>query len=433
TVDHLSASSTPSRLFVALQAASDYEGVVDHHVKVKVNTFEVGEATWDGKLPRSLDLEIGPGVLREGENSLEIENVGDTGATSMVFLDRFSVRYPRLLVASGGELEGSFALAGQAEVQGLSATSMLLDTTEVPRWLEGATLTGSGLSFAVQAGRSYLATSAPRRPAVRRLSSGTLKGAENQADYLLLAPEAFLGAAQPLLDRRQSQGLVAKGVALEEVYEQFGHGEVSPGAIKEFLEYAYHQWSSPSPRYVLLLGDATYDPKDYLKTGVKNQLPGFPVKTSYLWTVSDPAYAAVNGEDLVPDIAVGRLPAASVEEASALVSKVLAYEDGGQDLSGRAVLVADNADLAGNFEQDADEIASTLLAARDPRKIYYSQLLGATRSSIIDAFDQGASLMSYMGHGGTAVWASELFFRNQDVGALHPQPQQPLLLTMNCL
>ncbi len=434
TVEHLSASSSSGRLSVSLQGASDFEGVVDHHVRVKVNGIAVGETSWDGKLPQSLDVEVPPGVLHEGQNSLDIEDVGDTGAAySMVFLNRFSLSYPQGLVAVQGKLEGHFETSGQAEVQGLSSTSVLIDTTATPRWLIGASAIPSGLSFPVQAGKSYLATSTFVRPEVRLVPPSTLKSDTNHADYLLLGPSAFLPAAQPLLDYRQSQGLVTKAVSLEEVYEQFGHGEVSPKAIKEFLEYAYHFWASPSPRYVLLLGDASYDTKDYLKTGVKNWLPGFPVKTSYLWTVSDPAYAAVNGDDLLPDLAIGRLPASSVAEAERLIEKILLFENGGGDFLGRAVLVADNADLAGNFEQDADEIAATLLASRSPQKIYYSQLGGSTRASITEAFDVGASLMSYVGHGGTVVWASENIFNYQDVQTLAPQPQQPLLLTLNCL
>ncbi|MFM9709540.1 C25 family cysteine peptidase, partial [Streptomyces galilaeus] len=93
----------------------------------------------------------------------------------------------------------------------------------------------------------------------------------------------------------------------------------SPQAIKDFLAYAYHSWSSPSVRYVLLLGDASYDPKNYLGTGTKDWLPGYPVVTSYIQTVSDPAYASVNGNDILPDLAIGRLPAASVTEAQILV------------------------------------------------------------------------------------------------------------------
>jgi hypothetical protein len=166
---------------------------------------------------------------------------------------------------------------------------------------------------------------------------------------------------------------------------------------------------------------------------VKDWLPGFPVRTSYLWTVSDPAYASVNGEDLLPDIAIGRLPAGSLDEAQRMVEKILSYENGGGSLDGPAVLVADNADLAGNFEANADEIASTLLASRNPTKIYYSLEGLNTRTKIRQAFDDGASLMSYVGHGGTAVWATENIFNYQDVATLQAQPQQPLLLTLNCL
>jgi peptidase C25-like protein len=351
----------------------------------------------------------------------------------MVFLNRFSVAYPRQLLAPQGTLEGRFSATGLAEVQGASASSLVVDTTGIPRWLRGASALPGGLSLPVESGKSYLVTSTALRPVVNRLRPSGLKSPTNRADYLLLAPQAFLLAAQPLLDLRESQGLVTKAVSVEEVYEQFGHGEVSPQAIKEFLEYAYHFWAAPSPRYVLLLGDASYDPKDYLQTGVRDWLPGFPVRTSYLWTVSDPAYASVNGEDLLPDIAIGRLPAGSVDEAQRLVEKILRYENGGGSLDGPAVLVADDADLAGNFEADADEIASTILASRNPTKIYYSQEGPNTRTKIEEALDQGASLMSYVGHGGTAVWASENIFNYKDVQTLLPQPRQPLLMTMNCL
>jgi hypothetical protein len=401
---------------------------------LSVNGTYLGETTWDGKEAKSLDVEVGPGVLREGLNSLELENVGDTGAAySLVFLNRFSVRYARALVASGGALEGTFATSGQAAVDGLPLSSVVLDTTGIPRWRHGSSITPTGLSFAVEAGRRYLATSHVQRPLVRKIRGSALRKTDNQADYLLLAPRAFLPAAQPLLDLRQSQRLATMAVAIEDVYEQFGHGEVSPEAIKAFLEYAYQSWSRPSPRYVLLLGDASYDPQDYLGTGAKDWLPGFPIKTSYLWTVSDPAYASVNGEDLLPDIAIGRLPAGSLDEASRMVEKILRYENGGGSLDGPAVLVADNPDAAGNFEQDADEIASGVLEGRKVRKIYYSEQGANTRASIKEAFDDGASLLSYVGHGATAVWASENIFRNQDVSSLLPQSRQPLLFTMNCL
>jgi len=268
---------------------------------------------------------------------------------------------------------------------------------------------------------------------VRRPASSDLKSARNRADYLLVSPRAFLAAAQPLLGLRESQGLRTKAVAIEDVYQQFGFGEESPDALKAFLAHAYHYWQPPSPRYVLLLGDATYDPKDYLKTGVVNRIPPLMVTTSYLWTASDPAYAAVNGDDSLPDLALGRLPAETLDEARTMIDKIVTFESQGRDLTGPAVLVADNADLAGNFEADAEDVASSVLAGRDVEKIYLRDLGAATRPTIQSAFDNGPSLVNYIGHGGIAVWASENIWNNLDVNTLAPQQQQPLLFTMNCL
>ncbi len=56
-----------------------------------------------------------------------------------------------------------------------------------------------------------------------------------------------------------------------------------------------------------------------------------------------------------------------------------------------------------------------------------------TRERILQAFDSGASLMSYIGHGGIHLWADESIFEVSTVDSLAPQTQQPLLLTMNCL
>jgi hypothetical protein len=196
-----------------------------------------------------------------------------------------------------------------------------------------------------------------------------LRSAANRADYLVVGPRAFLDAARPLLELRRGEGLEVKAVAVEDVFNDFGFGETSPEAMRDFLRYAHHNWENRSPRYVLLLGDATYDHKDFLRTGVGNHVPPLMVKTSYLWTASDPGYALLNGEDVLPDLAIGRLPAASAEEARTMVAKILAYETLDPGFAGPSLLIADNADSAGDFPADAEELASGILARRDVRKM----------------------------------------------------------------
>jgi hypothetical protein len=439
-VRELRSAGQPSRLRVWLQGASDLPASSDHHVRIYVNGTLVGDLSWDGKQVQSLDTELWPGILQEGENRLEIENVGDTGAQySMVMLDRFSLRYPRWPIAISGRLEGEWSETGLAEVRGLGAGARLLDVSGAhPRWLSGAQTGPDGtLRFRTVSGSSYLTVSpeAILRPEVTKVRAVGLKSRRNRADYLLIGPREFLPAVNPLLELRRNQGLRVKAVPLEDVFSDFGYGEATPDAIRDFVSYAYHAWASPAPRYVLLVGDATYDFKDYLATGVRNSVPPLMVKTTYLWTASDPSYAAVNGEDSMPDLAIGRLPAATLEEVQALVGKIVTYETGDASLWGPpVVLVADNPDRAGDFVADADELASTVLAHRNVRKVYLSELgPSATRSSILQAFNEGASLASYMGHGGIHLWAEENVFNTSDVASLTPQSQMPLLLTLNCL
>jgi hypothetical protein len=233
--------------------------------------------------------------------------------------------------------------------------------------------------------------------------------------------------------RRQDQGLAARAVSFEEIASEFGHGQPSAEAIKAFLAYAYQSWARPSPRYVLLLGDSNYDPRNFAGNSLPSPLPALWTKTTYLWTASDPLLAAVNGDDALPDLAIGRLPATSVAQAEALVQKLADWEDSGQGLDGPAALVADNADIGGDFEADVDDIRQSFLAARDTQVLKLSQLGAGTRPAIRAALDGGLSFLSYVGHGGAAVWASENVWNSWDAASLLPQSRQPVLVTMDCL
>jgi len=183
----------------------------------------------------------------------------------------------------------------------------------------------------------------------------------------------------------------------------------------------------------VLLGDSSYDPRNFTGISTGSPLPALWTKTSYLWTASDPLLGAVNGSDTMPDLAIGRLPATTVAQAEALVQKLIAWEDSGQGLSGAAALVADNPDVAGDFEWDVDDIRASYLGGREATVLKLSELGAELRPRVREAFDAGLSYLSYVGHGGAAVWASENVWNSWDAASLQAQSRQPLLLTMNCL
>jgi hypothetical protein len=122
-----------------------------------------------------------------------------------------------------------------------------------------------------------------------------------------------------------------------------------------------------------------------------------------------------------------------VEEAEALVSKLLAWEDSGQGLAGAAVLVADKPDGGGDFETDLEDVRATFLSDRASTTLKVRELGSRTRAAILAAFDDGPSIVSYVGHGGTAVWSSSNVLNSWDASSLLAQSRQPVLLTMNCL
>ena len=116
-----------ARLKVWLQGTTDLPVVPDHHVRVYLNGMLLEDFTLEGELPWMTETELLPGALVEGENRLELENVGDTGALySRIMLSRFEVSYPRQWIAESGQLHGVVEHSGTAEVSGLDGGVCLL-------------------------------------------------------------------------------------------------------------------------------------------------------------------------------------------------------------------------------------------------------------------------------------------------------------------
>ena len=377
-------------------------------MSVSVNGTLVGEAQFAGKAPYRMSLSLPASLLREGANDLSLTNVADTGVSSLVFLDRFSLAHPQTSSLTNGVFEGTWAESGTATVAASGAVAVL-DVTDAAtgtggaRWLSGTESSGGSLRFRAEAGRRYVAVAQGCAAHPARRGTRAIQPARDHEPGRLHPRRAEGLPRGRRAARRAAAGpgpAAARAVAFEEIASEFGHGQASAEAIQSFLAYAFQSWARPSPRYVLLLGDASYDPRNFIGTSQPSPLPALWTKTSYLWTVSDPLLAAVNGDDALPDLAIGRLPAATLEQAQALVAKLLAWEDSGQGLNGAAALVADNPDIAGDFEADADDIAQSFFQGRPVSTLKLAELGAATRPAILDALNSGLSHLGYVGHGG---------------------------------
>ncbi len=179
--------------------------------------------------------------------------------------------------------------------------------------------------------------------------------ANTAGDYLLVAPEAFLPAVQPLVTLRAQQGLRVIVAPAEAVYDEFNGGRHSADALRRFAKYAYAHWSA---RFMLLVGDGSLDPANRAgQSGVDyipvNPVPGpVSVPDGYEITASDNLYGCLTGNcdpifglgDVVPELMIGRLPVNSVADVQNVVAKLVNYENLSGDTSWRrhVVLLADD-------------------------------------------------------------------------------------------
>ena len=107
--------------------------------------------------------------------------------------------------------------------------------------------------------------------------------------------------------KRQSQGMTVKVIDVAWLYDQFNAGVLDPQAIKNFIDYTYHQWAGPAPSFVLLVGDANFNPMGYNPSYYgpweQTYVPTFNlVIDPYTGEVAvDNEFVTVSGNDILPD------------------------------------------------------------------------------------------------------------------------------------
>ncbi len=74
-----------------------------------------------------------------------------------------------------------------------------------------------------------------------------------------------------------------KVVDVQQIYDEFSFGLLEPKSLKEFVKYAFENWVSPAPSYVVLLGDMSYDYRALLSTSRPNFIPSIPYYAHSVW------------------------------------------------------------------------------------------------------------------------------------------------------
>lgn len=447
----------------------------------------------------------GPSVFSQsrlvaGANQISFTAPQDTGIDAdSGLVNWLELDYDAQFVAVNDELPFSVSQSGawNATMTGFASSAIwLMDVTAAatPVLLTGASVAPSGGSYALSmqdttaAPRRYVAVGdgALRAPvSIQADTPSNLRNPLNQADWVIVSHPAFLARPatatvgpptfavptvvscppypqqqattyveclsppEQLARHRQTySGLKVLVVDVQDVYDEFNGGVIHPEALHQFALTMKNTWAKPAPRYLALVGDGHYDPRNYLGNSEPVYIPPYlaPID-QIIGEVAAPnrivsEWPTLDSASAVPFMGLGVLPVNSLAQAQTMVDKIISYEttpitDG---WNMRMTWVADDADVAGNFPAHMDEIAddATLIPpSYTDQKIYLKSqaypTVDGTTDAIINAINAGTLFVSYDGHGSRNAWAGERILELPDIPRMTNSDRLPIFLPMTCL
>jgi len=434
---HLDPSPAGDALLeVALQGVT----MQSHRVAVFLNDIELSELTFEGQTSGVVQVPVPQSELLEGDNLVTLAARG--GQTDVSLIDFIRLTYWHTYTADDDALRFSALGGQQLTVGGFSNPQIrIVDITDAGEVREviGVMKAESG-AYAVtvkvpgSGQKTLLAfTEARVRKPVGISANQPSRWHQgiHEAELVIVSHRAFIESAELLKSLREGQGWKVALIDVEDLYDEFSFGTKSPYALRDFLVRAMNHWKNP-PRFVLLIGDASFDPRNYLGFGDYDFVPTKLVETAFLETASDDWFADMDGDGL-PEMAVGRLPVRSSEQAESVVWKILGYEQAeAGDWARNVLLVADKNDTF-DFESASTEVRGLLPEDMKVQEIFRGQKgNAAARSELLERLNEGQLLVNYIGHGSVEIWRGSLL-TSRDARGLVNIPRLPFVVSMTCL
>ncbi|MBL0066343.1 MAG: type IX secretion system sortase PorU [Bacteroidetes bacterium] len=363
----------------------------------------------------------------------------------------------------------------QFQISNTNASVTLLDVTDpLNVVIQQSDFNSGTTSFTTETGTLHefiaFSESAAYTPFPGRQIDNQNLHASPKASLLIVTNPSFINQANDLADLHRTHDNMTTMVATtEQIFNEFSSGAQDVSAIRDFVKMFYDRAYAPGdlPRYLLILGDASYDNKSrvssntnfvtsYQSSGSLNQTQTY-MSDDFFGLLDDSEGEWNNGE--IVDLSVGRLPVKSVQEAEAMVRKIIHYAGGDitnpgttngtnntvyGDWRNVVTFVSDDQDSNTHFKQ-ADTLARRF--SRDYPllnidKIYmdaYNQQStpGGNRypdghAALVDRVQKGSLLLTYIGHGGEVGWGHERFLEVDDINNWTNINALPAFLTATC-
>jgi len=384
-----------------------------HNTTVVLNGNALANITGNQRENYSRTYTIPTSFLVEGNNSLQLASAAGGDLT---LFDTATFEYPRKFQADQNKL--SFPTKGlrKADVGNFtSANIRVFETTydgnptqitNLPIIQNGGTFTTkmpsakAGIFYAIE--DSGLLQS----PTVTANNPSTLSTANNSGQLIIISHGAtdFIAAAEVWANYRRNQGFTVKVVDIADVFDEFGYGVLSSNAVNSFLNYAKNNWTTP-PNFVLLIGDGSYDSRNYEGLGYWNMIPPKIVNAVYSEAPSDEALADFNGDGLA-ELAIGRVPARTVPLITTVYNKTIAFETPAMQNLNRGAVFAYDLPIGFDFQAMSQLLRDELPAGIPSPMIGRGDANAPT--TLINEINQnnGRFIVNWAGHGTTGNWGS---------------------------
>lgn len=290
-----------------------------------------------------------------------------------------------------------------------------------------------------------------RPDSIRRNVASDIRNIQNGADVIVITHPKFMAAAERYANFRGAnypdktvKNPRIKIVDVFKIYDEFSYGLLDPNALQQFVKYAFEKWSGNPPQYVVLLGDMSWDYRRILPDSRPNFVPSMPYQAyKYGRAASDNMIVCVAGDDIVPDLAVGRLSCETISEADILIDKIVNYPaDKGKNWKQNILLVASgkdqNDEVSFKFNTKANVLENNFLTPNGFKasKVYrfpnepVDVPFEGGGPEIRAGIDKGASLVNFYGHGGGYQW--DFVFLNDDIPLLQNGGKLPFVASVTC-
>ena len=436
-ITNLDATATTNvQLEVSLQGVSSGA----HMVGVQLNSYQAGTVKFSNQEAEVAALTLPVSVLQQGSNNVLTLTV-EGGQQDVSVVNTVQLTYPHTYTADDDYLRLTATSRMKQTIGGFSNSDIRVVDITNPGDVTALrpTIARQGTSYAVSVvpqgsgTRTLLGFTSEQssRPAsLVRNNPSTWHAAQAGADVVIISHADFQSSLDPLQMLRQDQGHAVANIDVQDLYDEFNFGVKSPYALKKFLQTAKAQWSL-KPHFVLLVGDATFDPRNYLGVGEDDFVPTYLVDTQLLETASDDWFADFDLDGL-PEMAVGRLPVRTASDARMLANRLVNYETSSSGAwTNQVLLVAGTDDATDPFASYISAVQAMIPSTQTVSVISQGNDPNA-HSDLITALNAGPSLVNFAGHGSDEVWAGELL-SSSDVATLTNGSQTPFVISMTCL